>query len=76
VARVVHRFVEGMYDDPVAVALLLDGDDAIIHNSFDWDVVRSGDLSPLILLRNFSSPPHFAAFLVHGLEHTSCQFDA
>ncbi len=45
VVKVVHRFVEGTHDDPAAVASLLDGADAIIHNSFDWDAVRSGDFA-------------------------------
>ena len=45
VVKVVHRFVEGTHDDPAAVASLLDGADAIIHNSFDWDAVKSGDLA-------------------------------
>jgi nucleoside-diphosphate-sugar epimerase len=45
VVEVVNRFVEGTHDDPAAVASLLDGADAIIHNSFDWDAVKRGDLA-------------------------------
>lgn len=45
VTHVVDRFVEGTHDDPAAVASLLDGADAIIHNSFDWDAVKCGDLA-------------------------------
>ena len=40
----VDRFVVGTHDDPVARKELLDGADVIIHNSFDWPALRSGDL--------------------------------
>lgn len=44
VADVITRFAEGTHDDPAAIASLLDGADSVIHDSFDWDALRSGDL--------------------------------
>lgn len=41
----VHRFVEGDQSDPEAWELLLDGADAVIHNSVDWTQARAGDIS-------------------------------
>lgn len=40
----VDRFVVGSHEDPDAMAALLEGADAVIHNSFDWQVLKSGDL--------------------------------
>ncbi len=41
---VVHRFVRGDQADPIVWKDLLDGADAIVHNSFDWEALKSGDL--------------------------------
>lgn len=41
----VDRFVEGDHADERAWDRLLDGADAVIHNSVDWASIRSGDLS-------------------------------
>lgn len=40
----VDRFVEGGQSDRDAWPALLDGADAVIHNSIDWAPIRSGDL--------------------------------
>ena len=40
----VDRFVVGAHDDASGCAELLDGVDAVIHNSFDWPALRDGDL--------------------------------
>ncbi len=41
----VDRFVEGDQADERAWDRLLDGADAVIHNSVDWASIRSGDLA-------------------------------
>ena len=41
---VVDRLVRGTQDDARARTELLEGADVVIHNSFDWSVLRSGDL--------------------------------
>ncbi len=45
ITDVVSRFVEGTHDDPIAIASLLNSADAIIHDSFDWDALSSGNLA-------------------------------
>lgn len=40
----VDTFIEGTHDDPSAREKLLDGADVVIHNSFDWKILQSGDL--------------------------------
>ena len=40
----VENFIVGKHNDPKAIAALLDGADAVIHNSFDWGALKSGDL--------------------------------
>lgn len=40
----VSKFVVGTHDDSNAVAQLLEGVDVVIHNSFDWGALKSGDL--------------------------------
>jgi dTDP-glucose 4,6-dehydratase len=40
----VSRFVVGAHDDARARAELLDPVDAVIHNSFDWKVLKAGDI--------------------------------
>lgn len=42
---VVDRFVVGRQDDHDAWDRLLDGADAVIHNSVDWAPIRSGDFA-------------------------------
>ena len=39
----VERFVVGAHDDAKAREELLDQVDAVIHNSFDWKVLKAGD---------------------------------
>lgn len=39
----VERFVVGTHDDQSTWPTLLDGADAIVHNSVDWEPIRSGD---------------------------------
>jgi len=41
----VSKFVTGTHDDPSAVEQLLEGADIVIHNSFDWEALKSGDLA-------------------------------
>ena len=41
----VSTFVVGTHDDSNAVSQLLEGADVVIHNSFDWAALKSGDLS-------------------------------
>jgi nucleoside-diphosphate-sugar epimerase len=41
----VDRLVEGTHDDARARDELLEGADAVIHNSFDWTALRDGDLA-------------------------------
>lgn len=38
------RFVEGTQDDPAVLDALLDGADALVHSSFDWEPLRADDL--------------------------------
>ena len=40
----VDRFVVGSHENPDVMTGLLDGADAVIHNSFDWRVLKSGGL--------------------------------
>jgi dTDP-glucose 4,6-dehydratase len=40
----VENFIVGKHDDPKAITALLDGADVVIHNSFDWAALKSGDL--------------------------------
>lgn len=40
---VVSRFIVGALDDPAAWNDLLDGAECVIHNSVDWEPLRSGD---------------------------------
>ena len=41
----IDRFVVGTHDDSDARTHLLDGADVIIHNSFDWSVLKSKDFA-------------------------------
>lgn len=41
----VHRYVEGDQADPGIWRDLLAGAQAVVHNSVDWDALRSGDLT-------------------------------
>lgn len=43
VAPFIDRFVEGDHADHHCWPELLRGADAIVHNSFDWDALKSGD---------------------------------
>ncbi len=43
--QAVHRFVRGDHADPDVWNELLAGADAVVHNSFDWEAVKSGDLA-------------------------------
>jgi nucleoside-diphosphate-sugar epimerase len=52
----VDRFVTGRQDDESCWDALLDGADCVIHNSVDWDPLRSGDL-----------PAHWRSNLVASL---------
>ncbi|MEC8560457.1 MAG: NAD(P)-dependent oxidoreductase [Planctomycetota bacterium] len=40
----VDRLVVGTHEDPAVHQQLLDGVDAVIHNSFDWHSLKQGDL--------------------------------
>jgi len=40
----ISTFVTGSHDDPIAREQLLEGADIVIHNSFDWGALKSGDL--------------------------------
>ena len=40
----VSTFVVGTHDESNAVSQLLEGADVVIHNSFDWAALKSGDL--------------------------------
>ena len=40
----VTNFVTGTHDDPNAVKTLIEEADVVIHNSFDWAALKSGDL--------------------------------
>ena len=44
IESVTHRFVRGDQADPSVWSELLDGADAVVHNSFDWDALKSGSL--------------------------------
>lgn len=44
IADHVQRFVVGQHDEDATLADLLDGAEAVIHNSFDWEAMRSGDI--------------------------------
>lgn len=43
VAPFVDRFIEGDHADPHCWPALLREADAVVHNSFDWDALKSGD---------------------------------
>lgn len=40
----VDRFVVGSQEDPRVMSELLEGAEAVIHNSFDWKFLKEGDL--------------------------------
>ena len=40
----VSTFITGTHDDAQARKILIEGADIVIHNSFDWDALKSGDL--------------------------------
>lgn len=73
----VSRFVEGTHDDKSVWPKLLDGADAVVHNSVDWTPIRSGDdathfrsnlLASLELLR-FSAPRQFVFISTIAVHH-------
>ncbi len=73
----VSRFVEGAHDDKSVWPKLLDGADAVVHNSVDWTPIRSGDdathfrsnlLASLELLR-FSAPRQFVFISTIAVHH-------
>jgi nucleoside-diphosphate-sugar epimerase len=44
IAQYVDKFVTGTHDDSTAVLELLEKADVVIHNSFDWAALQSGDM--------------------------------
>jgi|TARA_B110000116_G_C16709820_1_gene523920 nucleoside-diphosphate-sugar epimerase len=43
IEQYVDEFVVGKHDDENAIALLLDGTDVVIHDSFDWSHLKDGN---------------------------------
>ena len=41
----IDQFIVGSHEEQGVMGALLDGADVVIHNSFDWDALKSGDLN-------------------------------
>ena len=80
IEQYVSTFVTGTHDDTAPVLALIEDADVVIHNSFDWEALKSGDLQAhfasnlqgSINLLEASEQRHFiyiSSIAVHHLMH-------